>query len=205
MINVFFQDENGKNIERYERGCIRDLNLEKHEECRNGTSICKTCIGKNCNKKKEFQKCVICDSRYEIECTRNATKLPSVMCDNYLSTCITGIDAHGHTRRRCSREYKDEAIDFPNNRFEVCKDNWCNIGIFPENRLQCYRCDGKDDCDFMPSDPIELEKSSWQLAPCGILSEFDQCYAYLSDGIFSFFYAFRSLKNTVTLFRWRKC
>lgn len=177
------------------RGCVRDLNPKKQGECRNQTSTCKTCTGKNCNKKIEFQQCITCDSRIQIECTRNASILDSAMCDNYLSTCITGIDAHGHTRRRCSRQYKDEAIDFPNNKFEVCKDNLCNTGIFPENRLQCYRCDGSDDCDFMPSDPDELEKSSWYLAPCGILSEFDQCYAYLSEGIYYFFSKFSKWNN----------
>lgn len=178
----FFQD--GENeVERYERGCVRDLNEELRTDCLSQSDTCKTCEGKNCNKKKEFQQCITCDSRDDSECSRDATSQSSVMCQNYLSTCVTGIDAHGHTRRRCSRQYKDEDIDFPNNQFQVCKDNKCNTGIYPANRLQCYRCDGKDDCDFMPSHLTALENSSWQLAPCDILSEFDQCYAYLSESM----------------------
>lgn len=129
--------------------------------------------------KKEFQECIHCNSRDHIECTHNAAIKTSQICENYLSTCLTGIDAHGHTRRRCSSAYIDDDIEFPNTLMSVCSPNKCNTDIFPKDRLQCYRC---EDCDFTPSNSTELTTTnSIQLVPCGILSKFDKCYSYLGE------------------------
>lgn len=144
---------------------------------------CKTCEGKNCNLKKEFQRCIHCNSRDNVECSQSGMVQTSCICENYLSSCVTGIDAHGHTQRRCSRAIIDDEIEFPNKQVLVCTTNKCNTDIFPSNRLQCYRCEGdNDDCDFIPSNSTDLVTNSTQLVPCGILSKFDQCYAYLAEG-----------------------
>lgn len=108
---------------------------------------------------------------------------PSRLCEKYLSTCVVGIDAHGHTHRRCSREYRDEDIDFPNKLFHVCSENKCNTAVFPPNRLQCYRCDGEESCDFMPSNSTTNDdvNANPKIMACSILSKLDQCYAYLAE------------------------
>lgn len=93
---------------------------------------------------------------------------------------MTGIDEDGHINRRCSEKNKDENIDFPNGMFHVCSENKCNMNIFPENRLQCYRCNGEKECNFMSADDLVTTP---ELVPCGIFTEFDQCFAYLGEGI----------------------
>lgn len=140
-------------------------------------------MGNNCNLKTEFQQCIYCNSADEIECSYNGTVQTSRICKNYLSSCVTGIDAHGYTHRRCTGETDDE-VEFPNNQMSVCTSNKCNTNIFPSNRLQCYRCEGGKDCDFVPLNSTGLATKSnatkSQLVPCGILSDSDQCYAYLA-------------------------
>lgn len=65
----------------------------------------------------------------------------------------------------------------------VCTTSNCNTDIYPPNRLQCYRCEGDiEDCDFIPSNSTDPVPKNIPLEPCGILSKFDQCYAYLSEG-----------------------
>lgn len=89
---------------------------------------------------------------------------------------MTGIDQDGYTHRRCGSKHQHaNGIEFPNDMYAVCQGDSCNTEIFPENRLQCYRCNGEKECDFMPpSTPAAL-------MPCGVFSEFDQCYAYLAE------------------------
>lgn len=148
--------------------------------CENESNTCKTCKGRNCNIKKEFQQCIQCSSRDNVDCIRNGAVNTSVICSNYLSACLTGIDSHGYTHRRCSREYTDEIIEFPNG-FNVCTENKCNTDIFPPNRLQCHHCDGDEqNCDFMLS--TSRKELAAQYLPCVIYSAFDKCYAYHSEG-----------------------
>lgn len=153
------------------------------------TYFCKKCYGKNCNVKREFQQCYLCNSRDSSECSQNAgSSTRSAQCDNYLATCLTGIDAHGYTHRRCSVDYDTDSLEFPNNQFTVCTKNRCNSNIYPANRLQCYECNGERECDYMTSTSNSTSTSTTKqpkfphrlLKPCAVLSKFDQCYAYLS-------------------------
>lgn len=147
----------------------------------NQTTLCKSCEGSNCNLKKNFQKCIFCNSKDDVECTRNMTNSPKTMeCDNFLSTCLTGIDDHGVTHRRCSKNYDEDKSAFQKE-FVVCANNTCNTDIYPPNRLQCYMCNGQDECDFMPT-----RVKSLQPQPCRAYSKFDQCYAYLGVGEFKY-------------------
>ncbi|XP_031624689.1 prestalk protein-like isoform X2 [Contarinia nasturtii] len=167
------------NDEHYERGCVRDLDRNSVSECEKQTENCKTCKAKDCNIKMEFQRCIHCNSINNPECNIGVTSKEWQICEGYLSTCVTGIDAHGYTHRRCSREYHDQDIEFPNRQYMVCTQNMCNTGIFPRNRIQCYRCNGdKENCDFMPSNLME---NKLKLVPCDMFSTLDQCYTYLED------------------------
>lgn len=140
-------------------------------------------MGKDCNLKRTFQQCIDCNSKYNLGCLGNETDTWS-QCDNYLSTCITGIDAHGFTHRRCSKDYERDSLEFPNKMSVVCTRNKCNNDVYPPNRLECYVCDGKRDCDFMPTtSPKPL--SDRELKPCNIFSVYDQCYAFLSKRKFN--------------------
>lgn len=162
------------------RGCVRDLVEIDKKNCLEQAKTCKTCEGKDCNAKTDFQKCIHCNSRDGSECAQNTTT-NWIECENYLSTCLTGIDSGGNTHRRCSKDYEKDSHDFPNDQFEVCTKSKCNTEIFPRNRLQCYECNGEDDCDFMPKTD-EVFQRSQILKPCGIFSKLDQCYSYLGEG-----------------------
>lgn len=150
---------------------------------------CKICRNEtDCNIKRTFQQCIQCDSRTNSACLGNDTKTWAI-CDNYLSSCVTGVTAHGDTQRRCSKGYEEDNNDFPNKRSAVCIENKCNHEIFPPNRLQCHQCgsDSNADCDFIknPAEPLALNSSqsdSDLLKPCNMFSIYDQCYAFLSKG-----------------------
>lgn len=139
-------------------------------------------MGKNCNLKESFQHCIYCNSRDDLECARNTSLGVSTVCNDYLGTCVTGIDAHGTTHRRCGKDYAHETIEFPNDQFKVCRLNNCNNIIFPPNRLHCYQCNGEKECDFMPTETTTGLSTSLMLQPCATFSELDQCFAYLSEG-----------------------
>lgn len=129
--------------------------------------------------KKEFQRCIQCNSKDNIECSQSGAVQTSYICQNYFGNCVTGINAQGYTQRRCSGP--NDKAQFPNEQMLPCNASNCNNDIYPPNRLQCYRCDGdKEDCNFMPANSTGLAKMSRHLTPCGVLSRFDQCYAYLS-------------------------
>lgn len=130
--------------------------------------------------KKSFQQCIDCDSKYDIKCLGNETTT-SHQCENYLSTCLIGIDSHGFTHRRCSKDYERDSLEFPNNRFVVCPKNKCNNQIYPPNRLQCYQCNGEPECDYKFNLTEPLTMSDRVLTPCNSFSVYDQCYAYLSE------------------------
>lgn len=141
--------------------------------CQNQPDNCKTCLGKNCNLKKEYQRCIRCNSRDDIECIGNVTLNNSVICKNYLDACATGIDKFGYTHRRCTSD-----ITYGHAKLLMFYSNINgNNKMFPYNRLQCYQCGNTDDCSFM----YQRTKES-KLAPCRVYSEYDKCYAYLSEG-----------------------
>lgn len=130
---------------------------------------------------QDFQECVECNSLERPDCARNTTLNTSKVCNNYLGTCITGIDAHGATHRRCSNNYANETNEFPNDHFRVCISNNCNTDIFPTNRLHCYQCNGEPECDFINRDSTELSTNKLKPEACSTFSVLDQCFAYLSD------------------------
>lgn len=163
--------------DHYERGCLADLPTAWKASCQSQSDTCKTCTGKNCNIAPNFQQCIECNSKFDITCAQNATLKPSKTCENYISTCVTGIDEDGHIHRRCNEQHNDENVNFPNGMFHVCEENNCNTEIFPETRLQCYQCDGEKKCDFMSAE------NTPKLVPCGIFSEYDQCFTYLGEGM----------------------
>lgn len=163
------------------RGCIHDLPEKYKRDCLKSSNTCKHCMGKNCNKKPSFQKCYDCNSRDDPECARNVTMIKTNTCKEYLSTCITGIDAHGYTHRRCNEQTIIDQAKLPNG-FEVCSPIACNSQVYPRNRLQCHQCDGNGDCNLLPNETSTMTLPSAQ--PCDVLSPYDQCFTYLSEGIF---------------------
>lgn len=163
---------------------------------------CKTCEGTNCNKKKDFQKCITCSSRDSDKCSYNTSQIWE-QCENYMSSCLTGIDAHGYTHRRCSKDPEQDNLEFPNNQIQVCTPNLCNKNTFPPDRLQCYVCKGEDGCDFMPA-KNELNKTNGELKPCAYLLEDDECYAFIDRSNYKIQFIYIIIDKMYSLLLWEK-
>lgn len=177
--------------EEIKRGCFEDLELLQGFECRRKSGQCQRCIGKNCNKKVTFQqKCHICNGTENPSCAEAKTN-NTVLCQNYGSSCFVGIDGNGFTHRGCITPKL--ASDGPNlfdgeyfqKGFKICYDNLCNGLVMPENRFECYQCQGEKCKNFKESSKI-----------CNIFSENDECFAYMSAGILVAFFAKKS--NTIS-------
>lgn len=158
------------------RGCVEDLPIQLKRMCLSQSDECKTCHSKDCNLKANFQSCYDCNSRYDPDCTRINNSSQTTICKDYYNNCMTGIDNKGNTHRGCSNGTVDESIITRG--FEICNETECNKNIYPEDRLQCYQCDGSiSDCDYLASDD-----KAFDLKPCDILSEQDQCFTFLTAG-----------------------
>lgn len=160
------------------RGCIEDLTPSDGRECQNGTETCKSCDWLNCNLKPIFQKCHNCNSKDDPRCAKGIESAKTEVCKTYYSECTTGINQEGYTIRRCSMDYKD-LMDGFSNRYQNCVENNCNSEIYPADRLQCYQCNGNENCNFMSPNSKDFDL---QPEPCSILSEFDQCFTYINKG-----------------------
>lgn len=171
--NANFQD--GDHVKR---GCIQDLTPSEGQECLNGTETCKSCEWSNCNTKTSFQECYNCNSKNDRRCSRGVQSAKKEVCKTYYSACIIGIDKEGYTHRGCSMDYKDMMHGF-SHRYDNCAENNCNSQIFPEDRLKCYQCNGEESCNFMSPDSTDV---NLQPQPCGISSDFDQCFTYINKG-----------------------
>lgn len=149
------------------------------------SDACKTCDGENCNQKPDFPECYECNSKNDLGCSGNTTLTKSKICENYKESCVTGIDAFGYTHRRCSKG--NERKEFTSNRHSThtwCQGKKCNSNIFPDTRIQCYQCNGEDDCELNHKEnDIDSSVKSLQATPCRIYSKDDQCYAFLSEGM----------------------
>lgn len=156
----------------YERGCIQDLSMPNKKLCLNQSDqTCKICVGKNCNEKRNYQSCYVCNSKHDENCIEitNATK--SIVCDDYSSYCLTGVDEFGNTHRGCSSRSSHDFI----HGLEICTESNCNDQVFPNERLLCYQCQGNVECNFL--------NSSLTQNPCTLFAHNEQCFTYFAEGI----------------------
>lgn len=157
---------------------MRELNAEQKSTCESNSDTCKPCKFTNCNA-KNFQVCAICNSKHDIDCSGNAT-LKEFVCEDYdAERCFEGIDAEGYTQRFCGTELDYKRNNYPPQQLRVCNHNNCNMNIFPENRLKCYRCNGEDECNYIDS---RRANSALQPQPCGKYVLGDECFSYLGKG-----------------------
>lgn len=158
--------------DHYKKGCVRELSVEDAEECNSQTEECKTCADTNCNVKKDFTSCAVCNSKDDYRCSGNVT---GATCTDYMKEfCFRGVDEDGYTHRRCVTESEAKTHGFKPNRYKVCSEPNCNTKIYPEGRLECYQCEG-DECN-------DLTNSSLKPAACAIYSNDNQCYTFVGEG-----------------------
>lgn len=169
--------------DRIRRGCIQDLDSEHMNDCLEQSDTCKSCQGRFCNTKVNFQECYYCNGHQHPDCTAISSSIDAVTCKEYNSTCLVGIDRVGFTHRRCSNISKvtRDLNHFPIG-FEICEASKCNNQVYPENRLRCYQCSGEDECNFVDLGCSSIPNQSIEPKPCSIWSHQDQCYTYFSKG-----------------------
>lgn len=124
-----------------------------------------------------FQKCYNCNSKDDPNCARGVETARTEVCKTFYSECTIGIDHEGYTIRGCSMDYKN--LNGFSHRYDNCVENNCNSNIYPDNRLKCYHCNGNENCNYMSPNSTDV---NLQPQPCGILSDYDQCFTYINKG-----------------------
>lgn len=158
---------------RVRRGCVSDItDSDEKRDCMDRTGECKTCFGRLCNRKAEFQSCYHCSSETFEQCSQ-ANSSATVICRNYLGNCVINLRRDGHIRRGCSDQFKPDELA-PGGNFFRCSGSNCNGQIFPENRQRCHRCNGDDECQY-----LENVNEASTLQPCPLYSETDECFSLL--------------------------
>lgn len=159
-----------------EKRCVSSLNKEQRKSCRTN-KLCQICFGINCNADKASRKeCFMCSSQIDSDCLQPTDKSSKGFCPNSETPCIVGVDNYGHTHRRCAKDPTSNAKDFPKG-FRTCNDNNCNGIIFPENRLQCYRCKQSKECDELSSQNTGGLVSH----ACQYFKENDDCFSFIES------------------------
>ncbi|KAL7740569.1 hypothetical protein ACLKA6_009456 [Drosophila palustris] len=134
------------------RGCLTDT-----ESCQ--APACQTCESDNCNFLM-CRKCVgpqtgcgtkiVADDKYNQLCAAN-------------EVCRNEVNSNGEVVQQCGAACEKGATNC-----KTCKEDNCNLGIFPEDRLLCYQCSGAA-CNKV---------SAAMLSPCALYRSEDACYTY---------------------------
>lgn len=90
------------------RGCVADLTALEEVVCQDGNNgngtLCKTCIGDDCNRKPQFQLCRHCSSTDRLACIRSPLAVPLATCKSYTDTCFVHA-RNGVVTRGCRQEH----------------------------------------------------------------------------------------------------
>lgn len=172
-------------FDRVRRGCVSDLTEQLHKMCLNKSDQCKICKESDCNTKVQFQHCYTCTSKDILNCAHNisselnSAELYRSICPNYMDQCLMALDSEGYTVRQCFLKelvQMEELEKF--SMHDVCEENMCNGGMYPENRIQCFQCDGDETCNSLEINKNEpLEEMA-----CKVYSKYDECFMYLDEG-----------------------
>lgn len=158
------------------RGCVSDIDDDAlKEHCVRGTGNCKVCSGRNCNRKETFSRCYDCDSQTFEQCSQvNASA--TVVCDNYLDTCVVSLRQDGHIRRGCGEQFTPSELKAAA-QFRKCPGGGCNGQVYPAARPMCHRCDGDILCQYLEGKAVEDTA-----LPCPRYSKTDSCFSLLRMG-----------------------
>lgn len=176
MIGCYLFDDGGSIVKR---GCLSDLISYEISMCRQQGQFCKTCVGNDCNRQLEFQRCLSCDSMTNADCLLPNELIPTTVCRNYREPCITHFE---NTRviRGCSSQHGDLQLACAND--TSC--NLCDTGTNCNNeRIEdefCITCDSEvnADCRTLPNRGMAKQ--------CGAQSKLNKygCYRFDDSGAY---------------------
>lgn len=139
----FLRIDENSNVER---GCVSHLIPRRINYCRAGSGTCKTCMGDNCNKKVNFQRCYHCDSQIDKQCFGPTWVLRDKVCPRYFDHCYTQV-LDGQVRRGCIGDKVMPTIKKCEKNNDICKHcddlRGCN-GQRTEKEI-CIACDSTID------------------------------------------------------------
>ncbi|XP_049292650.1 uncharacterized protein LOC125768682 [Anopheles funestus] len=129
------------------RTCRSSLSELERNFCANNTNRCQFCSSDNCNAAEvnfNYIECLSCDSATDIRCATNPIALTTY---EKCATCATAVITSGEkttTRRGClaslPADVSNQCTITAGSSCQRCTSNRCNVGNFPSDRLQCYRC-----------------------------------------------------------------
>lgn len=160
-----------KNSSYVKRGCINELDNITQQGCLSNSESCKTCHGRDCNRKLEFQQCYKCDPHSNNQCAQpQLNQSLTEVCQNYSDSCAITIETDGHTHRGCT-----STLTFDSKKdYHICSGNKCNGIIFPPFRLMCHQCNGEKECNNI--------QGTLSPKPCTLYTTNDLCYTYIKAG-----------------------
>ncbi|XP_037949168.1 uncharacterized protein LOC119680432 [Teleopsis dalmanni] len=142
-----------------ERGCLSSLQNIDFLDCLEGLNgvICKVCTESNCNRAlypSGRQQCYRCNSVTDSNCEDAPSTTQACPLYDPNDSCVTKI-VNDVTYRGCGTELNCNDASYKSCR--SCESNNCNTlnlinevigdpGMFQELPLNCYQCNGTDDC-----------------------------------------------------------
>lgn len=192
-MGCYLYDDGGSIIKR---GCLNALIPEEISMCRQQGQFCKTCEGNDCNSQPRFQRCLSCDSMTNPDCLVSNDNVPSVLCRNYIDTCITHFE-NNRAIRGCSSQRSDLQLSCRNNS-TLC--NTCDTGAnCNSDNIEdefCITCDSEIDSSCKTNPNITMAQQ------CGTDVKLNKmgCYMFDDSGGYThskdnknFYYFFRLL------------
>lgn len=109
------------------RGCVLNLSESENKDCDENVDNCKKCKGINCNSKKIFERCLVCDLSENEHCATNPKSIETKICQQYENQCFSHIEKP-NVMRGC---LSDKSSDF----ISTCRASSAN----------CVICSSTDD------------------------------------------------------------
>ncbi|XP_021695905.1 neurogenic locus notch homolog protein 1 [Aedes aegypti] len=131
----------GANIKK----CQSSMTAEEASFCKANSNKCDFCASDNCNQNEvnfNYVECMVCNSRDNPACATNPAAITSMArcqaCASLLTNDAQGVQV---LQRGCLEQLSPGGVEqCSGTTCTTCRTNRCNIGNYPESRLECYSC-----------------------------------------------------------------
>lgn len=143
-----FHQIGGEHGEHVKRGCLADIEDESERElCELDSDQCKKCLGRECNARRTFQRCITTSVNPERENGSSNTNSnesgesdttdgnKSKLCKRYTDECFIHVSSDGVVQRGCVSDIIETPID------------GIDASDCDDNDDICEKCSLEDDCN----------------------------------------------------------
>lgn len=164
-------------INATKRGCVKNLSESENKECDENVENCKKCIGSNCNARKDFERCLTCDSSVNEHCALNPINVETNVCEHYDDQCFSYIGKSKVTRG-CLNENNNDFI-------MMCRANPSKCGnCSSTNNIGCnnqiINLETCVDCDSIRDENCKLEPGKVGDSLCSVMNQEQRGGCYTS-------------------------